>query len=454
MTVATWPQHGKTNWDGLLQGYMADQFPPRVNPVQHAPALNMWFPEAEGAKADGTTDDAAAINAAIVKASAAGNGARVVLAAGKTYAIGSRISAKANVRIEGAATIKLLGSCTTQAILVQNVSAVRMSDFTIDLNRADPTTNPTGTANGGATTNQQGILVSATTVPMFIIKISNVAVKNGWQRGIAAASANASFSISDLTVDDCTISTVGDVGIFVSCVGNTDRVTPSTSQRIKVRGNTITGDGKGGIQVIGCSYVDVLNNTLDGTGSAGHGIAFSTSGATGQVTDFTCSGNKVKNYTGTGKWGILASNNCKRFTIASNPGVVGNTGGISIDPEDSANLGVIVDVAATVFANTVSGSLNGHGINSRICKNLAISGNSSSGNNGSGIVVSNGYGCTVSSNTANGNAAYGVSIVGTNAGTGGHTVGPNATVDNVIGSVHTDATPVACAFATTSSVPA
>jgi len=52
--------------------------------TKHAPGLGLWFPEAEGAVADGTTDDSTAINAAVLACANAGGGT-VLFQPGHTY---------------------------------------------------------------------------------------------------------------------------------------------------------------------------------------------------------------------------------------------------------------------------------------------------------------------------------------------------------------------------------
>jgi parallel beta-helix repeat protein len=413
----------------------------QITRTSHMPALGMYFPEAEGAAGNGTTDDATAIQAALDAAGAAGNGARVIFAPGKTYALGSQITVPANVRIEGRATLRMLASATSRAILVQNVSNVQIADLTIDLNK-------TATTNGGSTTNQQGIYVSVTNMDISSISIRDVKVINGWQRGIAAA-ASSGHAMTDLTIENCTVSEVGGVGIFVSANGNTDKVTASMSRRINVRGCTMTGSTGSGIQLYGVSSVDVSNNFLEGSASTGHGIVFSTSGSGVQVTDFTCTDNKISGYTTTSSWGIVVSNSCTRFTLTGNQ-IDSCAGGITIDVEDGSAPGVLVNAAAAVSANTVSRSQSSHGINARVCSNLSISGNSSNNNALAGIAVTNAYGVIVSGNTCNGNSKYGIAIYGTDSGTGGHMIGPNVVRDNTSGELGNSNPPIACSFVTVS----
>lgn len=71
----------------------------RITSTEHAPALGLFFPEAEGAVGDGTTNDTAAIAAAIDACTAAGGG-RVVLRPDKTYSV-EYVKLKTGVTIDG-----------------------------------------------------------------------------------------------------------------------------------------------------------------------------------------------------------------------------------------------------------------------------------------------------------------------------------------------------------------
>ena len=63
--------------------------------TKHAPTLGLYFPEAEGAVANGTTNDAPAIQAAVNAAVAAGGGT-VMFRQGKTYKINTTIYVNSN----------------------------------------------------------------------------------------------------------------------------------------------------------------------------------------------------------------------------------------------------------------------------------------------------------------------------------------------------------------------
>lgn len=405
----------------------------RATRPQHAPALGVYFPEAEGAVGDGAANDQPAWNAALL--AAAGKG-KVYGDPSKTYALGTHVTVPALSHIVGG-NFRCLASSVSRAFLVQNVSDVVIEEVVIDLNKA-------ATTNQANVNQQQGIYLSATTATMSRIRIERVTVKNGWQRGIHAA-ATSPHAFTDVTVDRCIVTDCGDNGIQLSAQGQADK-TPSLSRRIKVTDCTLRNHGNVGIQVTGMSFVDVVGNVVDGGGvSAQSGIVFSSSGTNSHVTDFVCSGNKVTGHTSALRWGIVASVDCTRFVITGNE-VRGCTGGITVDPENGAALGVRVDVSAAVSGNVITGSVGStasHGINARMCEHLAVSGNVSKGNAGSGIALSNAYACSIIANTCNANGVYGVAVQGTNAGTGGHHVGPNAAQGNTSGASSFSATPIA-----------
>lgn len=101
----------------------------------HAPGLGLYFPEAEGAVADGVTNDQPAIAAAFTAAPA---GAQVVLAPGKRYAIASSVTPKSSTVLNGnGATLKWTGA-GDQPLFLNAVSDVRVSDLTVDCGSTPP----------------------------------------------------------------------------------------------------------------------------------------------------------------------------------------------------------------------------------------------------------------------------------------------------------------------------
>ena len=86
----------------------------RTARAKHAPALGLYFPEAEGAVADGRTDDAAAINAADAAAVAGGGRLHVQ----GTHAIASTVTISSNAECLPSATFNWIGTGTGTAVQV------------------------------------------------------------------------------------------------------------------------------------------------------------------------------------------------------------------------------------------------------------------------------------------------------------------------------------------------
>lgn len=396
-------------------------------------------PEDEGARGDGVTDDLAAFITVTGFANA-----HITLEPGKTYRISNSLSLSSNTVIDGnGATIKLLASATGRAFLIQNKSNVTIRNLTIDMDKTE-------TANGGTVNNQQGIYINGN---VSHITLDNVTVINSWWRGIAAVGSTGQV-LSDITIQHCTVNNVGENGITISSQGNADLVSPSASRGFVIRDCTVTGTMSNGIQCWGVSDVTVKDNFLDGQNVAtGHGIVFSTSGTTNYVTDFTCTGNKIRNFVATSpqaKWAIAVSVNCKRFSVADN--VINHcAGGITVDVEDSAAPNQQVNVIGTVKGNSSCGATVNHGINTNCATHLTISGNTCQGNALDGIALSNSAYCTIGDNTCNDNGQYGIAIFGTNAGTGGHRVGVNIGHNCPSGVYNTPTCPIPVNYATVST---
>lgn len=380
---------------------------------------------------------------------AAAIGGTVELTAGRVYTIlGGTLTIPAGCFINGnGATIQLANGATGRALIIQNKTGrIAIRNLTIDLNKAN-------TVDGGTTVNQQGIYLS-TNVACDDVTLENIKVINGWRRGIHV---QATAPVTNLNILSCTVNDVGADGIYI--VG-ADSAQPAniyaahSSHTLTIRDCKVNRPGIAGIQVICFSDVTCRDNHLDGNGTAtGHGICFSTSGTYQYVNDFIIAGNQVKGFTSTtgqAKWGICVSVNCNRFRVVDND-VYNCAGLITIDVEDGSNLGALVNVSSVVKGNTCNGATNTHGINARICKGLTIVSNVCNDGAAYGIVLSNAFACTVGMNTCNNNTAYPVSLAGNNAGTGGHTVGPNGMSGNGLGdtvNIATPAPPIASKFVT------
>lgn len=178
--------------------------------TQDAPGLGLYFPEAHGAAADGTTDDSTAINAAINAANTAGKGTVYLRAA--TYGAASSVALKDNVRIQGVGAalskIKALAGLTTAVVLASSgdtVSDASLIDLTID---GDYSTNSLSVT---------GAQLSAVTR----LKVHRCTVQNTGQIGVLIQLASA-----DCEVDKCLLQNTGQAsgtngfGVLVSGSNN------------------------------------------------------------------------------------------------------------------------------------------------------------------------------------------------------------------------------------------
>lgn len=370
-----------------------------------------------GAKGDGATDDVGIINSTITTCSAAGGGDVLVPPSLTPYMLGTSISLKSNVRLLLAGNLKLLGTSTQRAIIATNQNNVAVAGLpgggTIDLNKAQ-------TTNGGLDTNQQAMYFSFTDGAAHSgITVTGITVKNGWQRYIAISSTVANSSISDVLIERNTLVDSPKEALYIGCIGNADKTTPSNSQQHVVRFNKIsfpTVAGQVGILAAGQSYLWIENNVLDGGGIAtGHGIVVSSGGTARQSTDFVVASNIVRRFSGGAQWGICLTVNATRFIVVDNE-CDQNYGGITIDPEDGAANNVEVNVAGIYALNRCTNSTGNHGINCRMCNNMSLIHNRCTGNAVGGIYISDATSVTAIGNTCANNAARGLGVFGTSGG--------------------------------------
>jgi parallel beta-helix repeat protein len=99
--TVSYPTHGGTNWDSALKNYIDDVKADRTARTQHAPAFGLYFPEAEGAVFDGSSDDHTPIQNAFNAAAAAGAGNTVQFPPNKTAFVQSTVTIPAGVNAVG-----------------------------------------------------------------------------------------------------------------------------------------------------------------------------------------------------------------------------------------------------------------------------------------------------------------------------------------------------------------
>lgn len=394
-----------------------------------------------GTTGDGTTDDTTSLQAALT---AAGTTKRksVRLRRGATYRLGTHLNVPEGVHLDGqGATIKVLAASTMRALQVTG-SQVLVSDLHIDMNSAE-------TVNGGANTNQQGVMVNAASASIAGVTLRRVHVVNSHQRGIVAQSSGV-YTITDITVEDCTVADVAGRAIHIGGTG------AATNRGIRVTGCRTIRPGEYGIicQGVGDAHVDKCE--VIGEGIAGNsGVVMSATNAASldwSVTNCTVSG-----FHAAGRWGIIATWGAERFTISGNI-VTDCYGGIAVDPERGSEVGVEVNVAATINGNTIRSTTGGLGMNLRMCNGLTVTGNTVEDVPvDRGIAIASATGITIAGNTVTRTGNDGIGIFGTASG-GGHTIGPNTVRDWGLETpsalpVRNSATPLPSQFVTTQTTP-
>lgn len=152
----------------------------RTTRTAHAPALGLYFPEADGAVGNGSTNDATALGTTLTTAATAKG--QVCLAPGVTYAINSQLTIPANTRILGnGATIKLAASAARIATLNSNT---RIEDVTFD-------------GNNNATSYLTELVASADTVTLLRCRYTSTG-------GTGPIGIRTNDSTVNLLVDTCT----------------------------------------------------------------------------------------------------------------------------------------------------------------------------------------------------------------------------------------------------------
>ena len=265
------------------------------------------------------TKDTAAITAAISAASSGGGLAQ--LGAG-TFWVNAGLTVPAGVTVAGMGqsltTVKIAASASGfNVFTAASVSNAGWRDMTIDLNKS-------GTTNGASSALQMGISISANSATVTGVSVRRVTVQNGWQQGISLSCGGVMANTVTAVLDDVTVTSVGDIGIFLfgglNC--RMARTAAVSCGQVNVRS---------GIQVQASSGVQIDSPKC--TGNSANGIVFnfgsySTPCSNFQVTGGDCSSN---NASGSSGYGIVVSEGCYDFAITGVRCETNGAGGIGVD---------------------------------------------------------------------------------------------------------------------------
>lgn len=279
-----------------------------------------------GAVGDGSTDDSAAVQAAITAASGAGGGV-VVFPDRNTYCINATVNLASNVNLAGdGATLKAGASMYTQVAILDGAGVSNVSIFGLKFDGAGswtstPFANPSGGGNSvGWTTNNEAIRIDGSGSN---IQISHCTFTGTGYAGILIVARK-------VRIDNCYFSSLARTAIFVS---DCDVINISNCQMSDIEGNqtaaatTVTtaskyGDGvyiyrSRNVTVTGCYFSGILrigvvmesnsvsavrlwHGLLSTSGFDGADtVTGGTSGATGEVWEIGSGFLILKNVTGT-----------------------------------------------------------------------------------------------------------------------------------------------------------
>lgn len=197
-----------------------------------------------GAVGDGTTDDAAEINAAVSAAGAVGG--TVLFEGGKTYAVSAPVNLLSNVTYRGGGAtsiIKALASFTGDAVMDYGPggrSDVVIERLVVDGNKANTSGNINGINNPAST----GTV------------IRDVTVKNARTRGVYLYDSEGAL-LDNVRVVDCGTGNDGDVGTYLGIAIHGDNHVLSNCRVIRPSSSGIVVTGASdSVQMDNCRVID------------------------------------------------------------------------------------------------------------------------------------------------------------------------------------------------------
>lgn len=418
--MAEWPVRGDLPWGAKVKAYIDDTFLSLTSRAKNAPALGLYFPEAQGAVGDGTADDNAAMAATFTLARAAKG--RVLLQANKTYTVTATLNPAGTIVDGFASTVKIKAGVTANFNVFTSNGPCTIEGLTIDLNKAN-TVNPN--------VNSQGIgfyqFVAGGWSGRTVLR--DVSVINGHQIGVRFGTTSAATDpldaalndsaavIENLRVDGC------NVGVWLQNTAGITLINPR-----------ITNIGTDGIWDYFSRGTQIIGGRVTATGN--HGVV------TQYSHGFLASGVDVH---AAGSMGIVVGGGSTTLESARDFRITGChvrscvSHGISVDPTKVGAPTTIQPCDGSITGNVMYG--NGmHGIYLHNTSRVGVSGNVCTNHVGAsaGALVMDSALVSVSGNTFTGNT-YGIKFTGNVAGYGYHAVGENVVRNNVTADWYYDA---------------
>lgn len=367
-----------------------------------------------GATGDGSTDDTAAIQAAINAASG-----KIIYLPPGTYIFSADLYFYYdNTHFVGAGigitTIKAKSTHTGRGLLIINASGIRVADLTIDMNSS-------ATANQSGRQAQQAIyIVSTSAGGMTDLIVERVECKNSHDRLIDIV--DTQIEAMDVTVRDCYLHDCVDIALCATSTKylhiSNNRIENVTTYECLVVTGSVGNES---------TNTTIIGNDINNGGQNGIALAY--------AWRSVISGNRVHDCSNaTNSWGIAISLGCVDFSVVGNT-VTACDGGIAIDIAVSVPETQAYDARGVITGNTISGSTVSHGIYAACARGLIIAGNNCMDNNYDGVALVNCKDCIVTGNTLfdNGDYGFGVYSSGDISSDGGHEVSGNYMLGNTLG---------------------
>ena len=258
---------------------LANDYLARVSRTRHAPALGLYFPEAEGCAADGVTDDTVNAQAAILAAA----GATLHIQRGTTLLLNGPLAVPSNTRITGGGTLKLAANTTAFALISATTqNTITIEDITFDGNVTNQTT------------------WSQSRHCLQIIGSTGVTIRNCIFQNIIG---DGIYVVSDGTTTPSNIDIDGNT--FVGANTNRNGVTVITALDSRIRGNYLYKMGRddmpGAIDLEPNATTDdirnlaITGNTVIGGGTPGTQHAVSINNSVGSTcTNIVVADNAIR----------------------------------------------------------------------------------------------------------------------------------------------------------------
>lgn len=389
-------------------------YPNRTTRLKHAPAFNLYFPEAEGGSI-----------AAALTTAAATPGAQVQLAAGASYSVAASIAFPSHVRLVGNGATILWTGTGDRPLFPSGVSDVTISDLTLDVGAKSSGTSILAFNCDQVRIERVKVKSTATTggVAINLQNCTNSTIERcavtgtGWAYNITGSSSvckiinsTATGTPAGVLINPVSTSAPSDIDV----IGVTVKDFPAAVLSYPIRSAGTSSAHNTNIRFIDCTVLGPSRGYIDGT---------TPGGTADQINAVYTDGYMVSGCTSKfgGDMGFSMSY-CTHATLTGNTAANNTTGGIVA----STNCSFVTITGNTVLNN--GQNWDGHaptadsrfGIGTGSASNVTITGN------------------TIGDDQATPTQSYGVRL---EFGGDNITVGPNTYKGNVTAKFHTDGLP-------------